>query len=187
MIWTPLNLAISELIHAILELIHANSYDFRISNIASNSSKSCQQIATDTGGKVSRWTVLRAIHNTPHLKSARLKPIHKLEIRHKAARMEFARRMALEPGNWDQVWNQQISISSLNFIRLFLDSRSSFPMRNGFVWTVLMAIVISGGIPGKKCLNSTQEISPAETAWFGAQYIQREPSPWLLYPTEWIA
>ena len=57
----------------------------RISKIASNSSKSCRQIATETGSQASRWTVLRAIHNTPNLKSAsrfrkRCKPMKKKKV-----------------------------------------------------------------------------------------------------------
>jgi len=74
----------------------------RILNIASNSSKSCKQIAAACDVNVTRQTVWNVLNGSPHLKSARLKPCPMLKPCHIKARLQFARSY----GSWTHEWQQ---------------------------------------------------------------------------------
>jgi transposase len=70
---------------------------------ASNTAKSCRKIGSDCSLEVSKWTIWRVFDKANHLKSIKLKKIPKLEVRHKTARVKFAREWSKHPQRWEKV------------------------------------------------------------------------------------
>jgi transposase len=73
----------------------------RLINLSSNSTKSCRKLAHECGANVSRWTILRVLHKSPHIRRQKMKTALNLSMRHKQARLEFAQRNMNR--NWSQV------------------------------------------------------------------------------------
>lgn len=70
-----------------------------IIRLASNSTKSITQIRHESGVSASKSTILRVLHNDPHIVRAKMMPVPLLKDRHKVARLEFARE------NMNRAWN----------------------------------------------------------------------------------
>lgn len=72
-----------------------------ICRVASNSSKTANQIRAEVALRTSKSTILRTIKRSGHLVSARMIPAPKLTARHKSSRVLFARQNLNR--NWEKV------------------------------------------------------------------------------------
>lgn len=85
-----------------------------ISRIASNSTKSANEIKRECQLQVSKGTIIRALNRNPNLKREKMMSAPKLKMEHKIQRLEFAKKNMRT--DWDMVRTLTIFSLSINHL-----------------------------------------------------------------------